>query len=305
MMSGNSFIFNFNMKDFIKYITIVTVAAFCTYYALVVCAICYMQMGDLSAPAGVSIAVFGNSIGECAVNDNILSDSRNYCASGLNYDMEEEYIKAVLKQNPQIKTAVLCFDVYQYASYPNRDIRHHSSSQYAFFGGFIAFDGSRIFTKYPLKELIKFTIGSNLLIASLKTQYGYRRLVRNTLPKLTPCQMLKDIPYAKAKDESSYNLDALPRIIHFCRQKGVDVVLMATPMYHLDMWYGKSGYYEYLDTLDESVQIADYSNFLMPSDDCYGDVIHLNYKGAKIFSTYLKEHGLQAVPIKEYLKYRR
>jgi hypothetical protein len=32
----------------------------------------------------------------------------------------------------------------------------------------------------------------------------------------------------------------------------------------------------------------DYSTFQLP-DSCYGDVTHLNYRGARIFSQYLQE----------------
>lgn len=310
MMAGNSFISNFNMKDFIKYIAIVILAAFCTYYALVICAIFLKKSLDLRAPAEVTTAVFVNSTGECAIDDSILDDYKNYCASGLNYYMAEEYIKEALKQSPQIKTAVLCFDCFQYMSYSNRGIGNYKPSEYSFYSGFIAFDELKILHKYSLSEVIKLTISSNLLISPLKAQFGYNRLVRYKLREsiekwnqLYP--EIKDIPYEETKVESSYNISALLRIIHFCRQKGVNVVILSTPMYHLERWYGRTGYYDFLNTLDESVQIADYSDFSMPSDDCYGDVIHLNYKGAEYFSKHLKGHGLQAIPVKEYLKNKK
>lgn len=307
MTAGSSFISNFNMKGLFKYILTVALAAIISYYALVVCVIYYKQTIDLSAPVDVTTAVFGNSTGECAIDDSILTNYKNYCASGLNYDMEEEYIKAVLEQNPQINTAILCFDMFQYTCYPNKSLRHHTPPEYSFYSGFIAFDRFKILIKYPLSEVIKFTVSSNLLIAPLKAQFGYNKLVRNKLEEsikkrdhLYP--EIKNIPYEKAKVESSYNISALLRIIHFCRQKGVNVVILSTPMYHLDRWYGKSGYYDFLNTLDESVQIADYSDFPMPSDDHYGDVIHLNYKGAEYFSKHLKEHGLHVTPVKKYLQ---
>ncbi|MDR0371726.1 MAG: hypothetical protein LBH80_07760, partial [Prevotellaceae bacterium] len=42
------------------------------------------------------------------------------------------------------------------------------------------------------------------------------------------------------------------------------------------------------DAYMPDVKYMDYSTFQLP-DSCYGDVTHLNYRGARIFSQYLQE----------------
>ena len=307
-MVGNLYTSNFNMKTYFKYLLSVVLFAFISYYSLFFFAICYIRNTDLQAPAGVTTAVLGNSVGADSIDDSILVDFKNYCCSGLNFDIEEGFIKAVVDQNPQIKDIILCFDVVQYGGYLNSNLRHYKPSEYKYVGGYIAYDNKAI-NKYSWYELIKWTIGSNILIEPIGIFFGYDRLIRDKIYQEIEMRNrdfkgIIDIPYKEAKISRSYNHDALKRAIYYAQEKGLSVILLSTPMYQLDRWYGRTGYYDFLNTLDERVQIADYTDFPMPSDDYYGDVIHLNYKGAEYFSKHLKEHGLKAIPVKEYLRQR-
>jgi hypothetical protein len=39
----------------------------------------------------------------------------------------------------------------------------------------------------------------------------------------------------------------------------------------------------------EEVKLIDYTTMYLP-DSCYADIEHLNYRGAEVFSSYLKKH---------------
>ena len=151
-MVGNLYTFNFNMKNYLKYILSVTTLAIITYYSLVICVIYYNRNTNLRAPASVTTAVLGNSVGAYSIDDSILVDFKNYCSAGLNFDVEEEFNKAVVDQNPQIKTVILCFDYLQYAGFPNHKLRHYTPPEYQYLGGFISFDGFKAIRKYEIYE---------------------------------------------------------------------------------------------------------------------------------------------------------
>jgi hypothetical protein len=51
---------------------------------------------------------------------------------------------------------------------------------------------------------------------------------------------------------------------------------------------------EFRDTYLPGIKYVDYSAFPLP-DSCYGDAVHLNYKGAEIFSKYLQENFVKDV----------
>jgi hypothetical protein len=83
----------------------------------------------------------------------------------------------------------------------------------------------------------------------------------------------------------------LKMISELCRQNSVNLILFSTPKYKT-----------YNANIDENIRkiwlqvrnslsldsLADFSAFVLP-DSCYGDLTHLNYKGAEVFSRYLNE----------------
>ena len=46
--------------------------------------------------------------------------------------------------------------------------------------------------------------------------------------------------------------------------------------------------------------VADYSSFVFPDISYYGDVYHLNYRGAEYFSNYIKENGWHLETTEKY-----
>ena len=48
--------------------------------------------------------------------------------------------------------------------------------------------------------------------------------------------------------------------------------------------------------------IADYEDFEFPDDSYYGDVHHLNSKGADYFTSYLAKNGIKVQKLHEWLR---
>ena len=92
------------------------------------------------------------------------------------------------------------------------------------------------------------------------------------------------------------------RSIEICRERNVVPVLFATPLYQYDRWVDMQAFVEYMKTYDEDVLIADYEDFQFPDDSYYGDVHHLNCKGADYFTSHLAHEGIKAIPLKQWIE---
>jgi hypothetical protein len=67
------------------------------------------------------------------------------------------------------------------------------------------------------------------------------------------------------------------------------LILINTPVYKPEIYESIDKLNDFYDTYLSGVKYLDYSAFPLP-DSCYGDIGHLNYKGAQIFSKYLQEN---------------
>lgn len=97
---------------------------------------------------------------------------------------------------------------------------------------------------------------------------------------------------SKYYERAIFQIHYLRKIVDLCKQKSVRLILINTP---------KNEYY--LNKLNvslirdwnnvpqnhQNITILDFSTFSI-LDSCFGDLTHLNYKGARIFSNYLNKH---------------
>ena len=107
----------------------------------------------------------------------------------------------------------------------------------------------------------------------------------------------------KYKVEDLRDFSHFARAIRVCRQYDVVPVMLFTPLYQYDKWFEPEGFYDYMQTLDSDLLVADYENFEFSNDTlCRRDVHHLNVYGAREFSTYIAEHGFKPIKLGEWLK---
>ncbi|MDR2414458.1 MAG: hypothetical protein LBD64_05695, partial [Odoribacteraceae bacterium] len=81
----------------------------------------------------------------------------------------------------------------------------------------------------------------------------------------------------------------LLKIVDLCRSRNVELILINTPTYKPEKYGNLDKLRAYYNTYLPGVKYMDYSAFPLP-DSCYGDISHLNYKGAEVFSKYLQEN---------------
>lgn len=255
-----------------------------------------------------NILVLGASSTECAINDTILTNYLNLSQSAEALIFTYVKLNEILKTNMNIDTVLLAY------SYDilleGRDewimgeikMKDNISRYISFFN----FDELKIFipelsfwsTIVDLPYLNKKAIVSYL---ANKHDFSYTELRLGRYQYLIRDRLSVDI--ARRNEQTTLNLNEythyskyqneyLLKIIKLCKNYNVKLILINTPMYTSAISnFAINQFYQYhaLHYLD--IPFIDCSSFVL-DDSCYADVKHLNYKGAKVFSEFIKENGL-------------
>ena len=246
----------------------------------------------------------GNSAVECAVNDRLVEHSINIAESGEAYLYSYAKLKAVIETNQQISTVFI--------GYSFADILLEKEESWVFSDEFIIEkvqyynyllspqDRMLLFSKNPgayTRGLMKSVVNniSTALRASPGPKSpgqiinfgGYKYLIRDKLKVDPGVDLYNDKPVKKSVQQEYY----LSKISDLCQENPDRLILLTIPKHisytgNLD----KSNLQLWLDvrkSLPED-SLLDLSTFALP-DSCFGDLSHLNYRGAEQFSLYLNE----------------
>lgn len=236
-----------------------------------------------------NILVLGNSIGETSLNPAILSNYANYCQSSENYMLSYLKLKYILRDNQHIDTCLLI-----YSLDADADELLYSDKKVKYF--------------YPLmgKEELSFYAGTRYLLTNLSimqyiksycgnTQYiyqlgGYMYLERNKLQQDIEIRMTTS-ESKKVKYGNKLQIKYLDKISALCSAHNIELILFQPPVYNSEKYIDKQKEESLRNKFARGIKFIDYSNFALP-DSCFGDITHLNHKGARALSSHIKEFGL-------------
>jgi hypothetical protein len=255
----------------------------------------------LKLNSNVRMIFAGDSNVECAINDSIILNSTNIAESGEAYLYTYSKLKALFDYNNQINTVFLGFSF--------SDIEKGTEDRWLFDNGSIIEKNKsyNYLLDYPERALIlkgnpksyiqgirDYTMAN--IIAILKSYRpnknidfgGYKYLIRDKLQEnIKRYNSSKDYAFQEGK----YQVKYLRMISELCHQKSVKLILFNAPKHKYytstinpDL---KKRWISIRNSL-ENDSLLDISSISLP-DSCYGDLTHLNYKGAKIISKYLNE----------------
>jgi hypothetical protein len=246
--------------------------------------------------------IIGNSQPECAFNDSLIPYFKNLANAGETYFYGYQKLKEVLKKNQQINTVYIEFNATTILAredekiWKNRFIKHQAPNNLAFFN----FEDHKLLaTKNTMgyhQALLK-GIKRNLNRIS-KNQYnfidsigGYRYIKWNhTKSILDTLSYDPKVQYdSKQKQIGHYDLSYLQKIINLCNNSQIKVILVRSP-YH-NKFIGRKYevmFQNYRKVNFNDIDFLDFKNFTI-DDSEYGDLQHLNYKGAKKFSLWFEE----------------
>jgi len=246
----------------------------------------------------------GNSTVECAVDDRLISHSINIAQAGEAYLYSYAKIKALLENNDNIRTVFISYsyadlliekeetwllsdyfmvEKVQYYNYilgrPEKRFLAESNPD-AYFRGVV----KSIVKSY---ETVLKSFGTTGYTNSIPNYGGYKRLERDKLdvdPGIEPEE-------GEVVLQSLHQIRYLKMISEFCHQRSVNLVLLNPPKhksYNENVSPGvKQLWLEVHQSLSTD-SLLDLSGFQMP-DSCYGDLSHVNFRGARLFSSHLNE----------------
>jgi hypothetical protein len=238
-------------------------------------------------PPDKHIIVIGDSFTECAIDDAQIPHFLNISQSASAYLYSFCKLRKFFEENHHIDTVLLSFHYH--------GLTKESEDRWLFSDLFMNDKIPKTLLLFQRNELGIFpktailqAAFKSISVFSFRLRYeslnlgGHLHLDKNNLQT--------DIfPTSTDTVIGIYQKEYLLKIVELCRAKNVELILIATPTYKPDL-YGELGkVYAFYNTYLQGIKYLDYSAFPL-ADSCYADIPHLNYKGAAIFSAYLRDN---------------
>ena len=302
-----------SMKRFIK--------LFCFFWLFLILAIAFIRLvWILVAPhimernvlgEEIHTVVLGGSVGMTDWNDSIIPGSKNLCASAMTfggalnnlkwatefnenkpdtvilsagllslvYFYDEVDMSMVLLKWAEEKRNVLTYPTFFENYKPYKDYWEYVlvSFPYKYFDGLKNIDGG--FKAQSFNEI-------NNPIA-----YDHINLVIERAKEFDDQGLLSE---EYLKTHFKYQINNLCKIKEYCDAHGQTLIIFNTPTYRIPDIVSDEGYRKLIcSELGDSTLVAEYSRFEVPDSTYYGDLEHLNTKGAIYFADHVVRDGLQ------------
>lgn len=247
----------------------------------------------MKVPENVNKLFLGNSTIETSVDDRIVPNSINLAVSSEHIEFCYAKLKIMKKVNPQIDTVFM--GVEDIIFYKDKDDVWSHLNHPFFVSEFSIED---IITNLKYRD-IKWNTGylKNLFITVelfniARLGANPRNISRGGYLYLERDKLQKNIDLIAENPRQLKNPDTISpqilyfmnRIINYCHENGIELILMSSPK-HKEAWRERS-YLVLHKRYFPQLKLYDFCEIEYP-DSCYGDVFHLNHRGAKVFSNQL------------------
>ncbi|MEQ1734654.1 MAG: hypothetical protein ABL940_13335 [Bacteroidia bacterium] len=238
--------------------------------------------------------IIGDSHPECAYNDSLISNFGNYAASGESYFYSYFKLKKIIEQNKNIDTVFLEFSNNLLGVTIDNRIWDNEPmiSRYDKYGAFIDIDANVLIASYnPIGyfDELSFLLKNNLNCIATNNYIfwnnmgGYLYLNRNKTDSLVDNLPAVDVNVYKVPP---HTIKYLKNTIDLCTKNGIKVFLIRSPMHQkYEMRNNEKLFQRTLLENFPNVEFLDLKDYPAPNNE-FGDLHHLNYKGAKRYSTF-------------------
>jgi len=249
---------------------------------------------DLCHNTPARTLVLGNSRVQYGFDDSLVPGSWNSAVNADNYNVIYWRLKMLHERNPQLQRVLLICDQTQVFNYfksiPDKIHPYYwDVMDLKDWCGLIAHDSDILlnplhFLKllFPLRSIVSPVEYSDLGIG------GYTRLDRNKLYEDTA--LIEFEPSQKSLPKvHEYNVSYLRKIHDYCHEYNLQLIFFNMPSYPTKaIIEGNHHLHKFVDEYFPDVPFLDYELLQLP-DSCYGDVSHLNYRGAGVISKIIAE----------------
>jgi hypothetical protein len=242
------------------------------------------------------ILILGDSHTKYAIDDSQLQHAINFSNDADSYYYSYLKLKAIKRKNRQIDTLLLAFSPHNLErSTENKWLLNSAyiKSRFRFYHNLMSVDDLRDLIELRAKDVMLnvpsiITYPIHVLRKGDKLYGGYSHLDHDNLQaeiKRKSNTPKSDSTYENAELEMKF----LNKMIAFCDLEGIKLILLDTPIYFSEETH--ESFSNLFRANYSNVQFLDMCNFKMQSD-CFGDLTHLNAKGAQLFSSYMNSRGL-------------
>ncbi len=295
------------MRHFLKKVLVFATVIFLFTSALLFCSIYLLRSREqklLRAGAHIHILFSGDSNIESAVNDSLIKNSLNIAQSGEAYLYTYEKIRSFCRVNKQINVIFLGFSYIDLLKSTEdrwlfnplfiiEKISHYNCLLTYKESCLIFENNPKAFFRGLMEGIIK---NLNLFIKSFSSERlntckihfgGYEYVTRDGLEEDIKQSKYQSLPPERSLIQVKY----LKLISEYCRQRSIKLILLNTPKHSyfnekINKAIRQNWNEVYSSLLPDS--LLDMSAMCLP-DSCFSDQVHLNYKGARLFSGYLNE----------------
>ena len=246
---------------------------------------------------GENIVFLGNSHCEFGINDEVIPNSFNF---GINAERPQFiYAKSKLlkKYNPQIDTVIICYDnmllfhssdygftddimhSYFYDMYDWEDIKNICKyGSFDYITSYFAY----VFNVVKLSPILK-SLYSDVDVRDMKHIGGSQKLYRDALDRA----IMEQEAVAQKSSCDSLGLYFINKTIKYCNENNIQVIFIYPPQ-HNKYICDTTTYMEVYQSCFSQVPLYDCRTLELP-DSCFSDLTHLNYRGADVFSAYIRD----------------
>lgn len=242
-------------------------------------------------PENVHFLFIGASHPYRGIDTTLMKDAVNRSAPSERYMFSYLKLKEIIKANPQIDTVFIeCSptDIFEHA-----DDKYFAENEMSYFIPlyFPFFSSNELKIYYhKMPDVIKFIIQKSFhpnqifpgrIMTGLGSQAGKtENLAKMNSTEVTPAMITGDMG-------NEINNHYLSKIIDLCNDNGIKLYGIYFPVYHPEYYYDQKYYHKALSEKFPDLEVLDYSNMELPDSVRY-DAHHLNWYGAQIFTTELK-----------------
>lgn len=289
------------MRHFIfKTTKFIGIIILCLFAEFAICIWIVSQINDYKHLAdNKNILIIGDSNTQCALNDSILTNCKNFSRGGHSNFYTYIKLKELLNYNKNIDTVLLSFSPHNVVSEIERDWLFDRKNMQTIMPYYISKmerpEFKCLIKNDPKNFIASFPNGCAQLILKhlkgidLNERYGkfHAKKTNNLEEALREMETFDttNLSNQPALVEISY----IRKINNLCLENGIKLILINTPkieerLNHIE--YRVELYYKFYNSFLSDITLWDFSEMKMPRDEFY-DTVHLNMKGANHFSTFL------------------